>query len=116
MKFLNIYEWHSGKESTCQCRRCKRHGFDPWVGKTPLRRKWQPTPVFLPGKFPGQKSLAGYSPQGCKELEETEHTLEGKGLKWKSELLLPLKGGLEEEGALKAMKPEVEGEQRRMIP
>ena len=38
--------WHSGKESTCQCR---RHRFDPWVGKIPWRRKWQPTPVFLPG-------------------------------------------------------------------
>ena len=47
-------KWFSGKESTCQCR---RHGFDPWVGKIPWRRKWQPTPVFLPGKFSGQKSL-----------------------------------------------------------
>ena len=39
-----------GKESACQCRRWKRCGFDPWVGKIPWRRKWQPTPVFLPGK------------------------------------------------------------------
>ena len=39
----------SGKDSTCQCR---RHGFKPWAGKIPWRRKWQPTPVFLPGKFP----------------------------------------------------------------
>ena len=37
-------------------------GFDPWVGKIPWRRKWQPTPVFLPGKSHGQRSLAGYSP------------------------------------------------------
>jgi len=36
------------------------------VRKSPWRRKWQPTPVFLPGKFYGQRSLAGYSPQGCK--------------------------------------------------
>ena len=36
--------------------------FDPWIGKIPCRRKWQPTPVFLPGKFHGQRSLAGYSP------------------------------------------------------
>ena len=43
--------WCSGKESTCQCRRCKRCGFDPWVGKIPWSRKWQPTPVFLTGKF-----------------------------------------------------------------
>ena len=41
-----------------------RHEFDPWVGKIPWRRAWQPTPVFLPGKFHGQMSLAGYSPRG----------------------------------------------------
>ena len=42
----------------------KRHGLDPWVRKIPGRRKWQPTPVFLPGKCHGQRSLAGYSPWG----------------------------------------------------
>ena len=52
----------SGKESACQCRRHKKHGFDPWVGKIPWRWKWQPTPVFLPRKFHGQRSLVGYSP------------------------------------------------------
>ena len=41
-----------------ECKRCK---FDPWVRKIPWRRKWQPTPVFLPGKSHGQRSLAGYS-------------------------------------------------------
>ena len=41
--------WHSGKESTCQCRRCQRDGLNPWVGKIPWRRKWQPTPVFFLG-------------------------------------------------------------------
>ena len=51
-----------GKEPAYQCRRCKGRGFDPRVGKIPWRRKWQPTPVFLPGKFDGQRSLAGYSP------------------------------------------------------
>ena len=56
----------SGKESTC--RSSSRLGFDPWVGKMPWRRKWQPTPVFLPEKFHGQRSLAGYSPWGHKEL------------------------------------------------
>ena len=65
--------WHSGEESACQCRRCKRHGFNPWVGKIPLRRKWQPTPIFLPGEFHGQRSLAGYSSWGCKELDTTKH-------------------------------------------
>ena len=60
-----------GKESACQCR---RHRFNPWVGKIPWRRKWQPTPVFLHGKFHGQRSLVGYSPWGCKESDTTEHT------------------------------------------
>ena len=43
-------------------------GFDRWVGKSHWRRKWQPTPIFLPGKFHGQRSLAGYSPWGCKRF------------------------------------------------
>ena len=43
----------SGRESSCQCRRHKRHGFNPWVGKAPWRRAWQPTPVFLPGESHG---------------------------------------------------------------
>ena len=60
--------WLSGKESTCQWRRC---GFDPWVRKIPWREKWQPTPVFLPGKSHGQRSLVGYSPWGHKELDMT---------------------------------------------
>ena len=42
----------SGKESTCQCRRCKRCGFYPWVRKIPWRRAWQPTSVYLPGDTP----------------------------------------------------------------
>ena len=50
--------WNSGKKSTCQWRKSKRFGFETWVGKTPWSRKWQPTPVFLPGKFHGQRSLA----------------------------------------------------------
>ena len=39
----------------------RRRGFSPWVRKIPWRREWQPTPVFLPGEFHGQRSLAGYS-------------------------------------------------------
>jgi len=50
--------------------RYKRPGFDPWVGKIPWRRAWQPTPVFLPGKSPGQRSLVGYGSWGCKEWEK----------------------------------------------
>ena len=61
----------SGKESACKCRRCKRCGFDPWVRKISWRRKWQPTPVFLPGESHGQRSLAGCSPRGCRVWEHT---------------------------------------------
>ena len=75
--------WLSGKESTCQCRRPK---FDAWVGKIPWRKKWQPTPVFLPGESHRQKSLAGYSPQGCKVRHDWsdwagEHSDEESGYK-----------------------------------
>ena len=46
-------------------------GFDPWVGKIPWKRKWQPTPVFLPGKFHGQRSLVGIVHGVTKELNMT---------------------------------------------
>ena len=55
--------WHCGKQSACQCRKCR---FDPWVRKIPWRRKWKPTPVFLPGESNEQRSLEGYGPQGHK--------------------------------------------------
>ena len=54
------------------CLQCGRPGFDPWVGKISQRRKWQPTPVFLPGESFGQRSLVGYSPLGHKESDTTE--------------------------------------------
>ena len=68
-------------------------GFDPWVGKIPWRRKWQPTLVLLPGESYGRRSLVGYSPQGRKESDTTErlhltslHTVEYhitlKRIKW----------------------------------
>ena len=59
----------SGKESTCQCRRCR---LDPWVEKIPWRGKWQPALVFLPGESHGQRSLVGYSPWGHKESDTTD--------------------------------------------
>ena len=62
----------SGKEPASHCRRHNRWGFDPWVRTIPWKRTWQPTPVFLPGKSYGQKSLAGYGPSGCKESDVTE--------------------------------------------
>ena len=49
----------SGKESTSKIGDTGRHGFHPWVEKIPWRRKWQPTPAFLPGESHGQRSLAG---------------------------------------------------------
>ena len=52
---------------------CNRHRFNPWVGKIPWR-KWQPTPIFLPGESHGQRSLAGYCPWGWKEWDTTEAT------------------------------------------
>ena len=63
-----------GKESTCQYRRPKRHRFDPWVGKIPWRRPWQPIPAFLPGESHGQRSLVGYNPWGHKESDTYTQT------------------------------------------
>ena len=50
---------------------CRRLGLDPWVRKIPCRRKWQPTPVFLPGEFQGQRSLGGYVHEVVKESDKT---------------------------------------------
>ena len=66
--------WLSGKEPCLQCRRHSRGGSSPWVGKSPWRRTWQLTPVLLPGKSHGLRSLVGYSPQGRKESDVTEGT------------------------------------------
>ena len=60
-----------GKESACIAGATRDTGQDPWVGKIPWRKAWQPNPVFLPGKSHGQRSLAGYSPWGHKELHMT---------------------------------------------
>ena len=94
------YGWLSGKESACQCKRCE---FDPWVRKIPWRRKRQPTPVFLPGKFHGQRSLAGYSPQDHKESDTTEWaslftftnsiTIEIEEIEWSTKMALCFKQG-----------------------
>ena len=84
--FISLSSWHlnmsvslcgllrqsSGKERTCKCRRSQRRRFDPWIGTISWRRKWQPTPVLLPGKFYRQRSLAGYGPRVHKELDTTE--------------------------------------------
>ena len=57
---IGFPRWCSGKKSACQCKRPRRCRFNPWVGKISWSRKWQPTPVFLPGESYGQKSLVGY--------------------------------------------------------
>ena len=75
--------WHSGKESDCQCRRCRRHRFDPWVGKIIWRRKWQPTPVFLPEKLYGQRSLVGYTLWGHKSQTGLSDWAQHKAVKMK---------------------------------
>ena len=65
----------SDKELAFQCRRRKRHRFDPHVGKILWRREWQPTPVFMPGESYGQRSLESCSSWGLsKELDATEAT------------------------------------------
>ena len=68
-------------------------GFEPWVGKIPWRREWQPIPIFLPGEFHGQRSLAGYSPGGRQESDTNKgltHTImtwhEGSTYCWESNL------------------------------
>ena len=54
------------------CLQCTRPGFDPWVGKITWRRKWHPTPVLLPGKSHGWRSLVGCSPWGHEESDTTD--------------------------------------------
>ena len=67
---LPLSRWLSGKQSTFQC---SRLGLHHWVRKIPWVRKWLPTPVFLPGKSQGQKTLAGYSPWGHRDWDTTQH-------------------------------------------
>ena len=70
------YRWLSGKESACKAEDSGDPGSIPGSGLFPWRRKWQPTPVFLPGESHGQRSLVGYSPGGCQESDTTEHPLD----------------------------------------
>ena len=65
--------WGFSSGSGCRvCLQYKTWEFDSWVGKIPWRRKWQPTPVFLPGRSHVWRSLVGYGPYGCKESDTTE--------------------------------------------
>ena len=82
---VRTVRWCSGKESACQCRRCSRRGFDPWVWKIPWRRKWQPTLVFLPRKSHGWRSLVGCSPWGCKRVRHDLATQQQQQHRWNQE-------------------------------
>ena len=81
----------SGKESACQWRRCQRHGFNPWVGKNPWRRKWQPTAVFLPGEWsPWTEEPGGLQPVGTQRVgydwacTHRLNSTEASGARWVS--------------------------------
>ena len=63
-----VFVLRSGLDGKSICLQFRRPGFDPWVGKIPWRRKWQPTPVFLPGESHGQRSLAGYKSMGSQRV------------------------------------------------
>ena len=66
--------WLSGKDSVCNTGAVEDTGLIPGSGRSPGRRAWQPTPVFLPGESHGQRSLVGYSPWGHKESDLSEVT------------------------------------------
>ena len=71
MRHMDFSHGSDAEESACNS---GEPGFNPCVGKIPWRREWQPTPVFLPGESHGQRSLAGCSSHGGKELDTTEAT------------------------------------------
>ena len=70
MPCSNTFSGLSGEASACQSRRCRG---DPWVGKIPRRREWQPAPVFLPGEVHGQRSLVQWHP--CDVEDSVSHRL-----------------------------------------
>ena len=84
-QFVKGFPSGSAVKNLSTIRRHRRPRFDPWVGKMPWRREWQPIPVFLPGESHGQRNLAGYSPWGRKESDMTENTrwfLKAQGSGW----------------------------------
>ena len=67
----------------------RRRGFSPWIRKVPWKRKWQPTPVILPGESHGQRSLVGYSPWACKETRRSDSTTTTtKARRWTQKMYL----------------------------
>ena len=72
-----------------ECRRHRRRRSNPWVGKIPWRSKWQPIPVFLPGKSHGQRSLVGYNPWDYKSQTRVEHVKDGWMDGWMDWKMMP---------------------------
>ena len=74
LNILHVLTWSSfiGLFEFIGCLQCERPGFDSWIGKIPWKRQWQSTPVLLPGKSHGWRSLVGYSPWARKESDTTE--------------------------------------------
>ena len=70
---ISLPRWLSGKKSACQCRRHRRCGFDPWIGKLPPREVNGNSLHVLSWEVLGQRRLVGYCPWGCKKLDMTEH-------------------------------------------
>ena len=99
-----------GSDGKIVCLQCWRLGFDPWVRKIPWRRKQQPIPVLVPGKFHGWRNLAGCSPWGLKESDTTERlhfhfslSCIGEGVATHSSVLAWRIPGTGEPGGLQSM-------------
>ena len=75
VKYIFLWSFPGGSDVKASACSAGDLGFDPWIRKIPWRRKWQPTPVFLPGESHGWRSLVGYSPWGRKELDTTERLM-----------------------------------------
>ena len=79
-----ILSFPGGSDGKSVCLQFGRPRFDPWVGKIPWRRKWQPTPVVLPGKFHGWRNVICYSPWGRKESDTTEGLVYSKRIQFRN--------------------------------
>ena len=97
-----LSRWLSCKESVCQAGDIGENP-DPWVRKIPWRRKWQPTPVFLPGKSHGQRSLEGFSPWGRKRIG---YNLATKQQQWFTDLSSVPHSGPKIENAFNKSEPQ----------
>ena len=74
LEYYGLPQWLNGNESACTAGDVGEAGSVPGLGKMPWRKKWQPTPVFLPGEFHGQRSLMDFSPWNGKESDTIEHS------------------------------------------